>query len=90
MVQRHEGVYDGRYKLMYFYDIDEWELYDLHSDPKEMKSQYHNPEFASEVKRLKGELAKLRAQHKVPENVIKDVSNPDKKYVFNNEPEVVK
>ncbi|MCH2206780.1 MAG: sulfatase [Lentisphaerales bacterium] len=87
MVQRHEGVYDGRYKLMYFYDIDEWELYDLHSDPKEMKNQYNNPEFAAEVKRLKEELNSLRAEHKVPENVIKDVSNPDKKYVFNDKPE---
>ena len=89
MVHRHEGVYDGRYKLMYFYDIDEWELYDLNSDPKEMRNQYKNPEFASEVKRLKGELQKLRTKHKVPENKIKDVSNPDKKYVFNDKPEVI-
>ena len=89
MVHRHEGVYDGRYKLMYFYDIDEWELYDLNSDPKEMKNQYKNPEFASEVARLKEELNKLRVKHKVPENKIKDVSNPDKKYVFNDKPEVV-
>lgn len=87
MVQRHEGVYDGRYKLMYFYDIDEWELYDLHSDPKEMKNQYNNPEFSSEVKRLKAELTKLRGMYQVPENIIKDVSNPDKKYVFNDKPE---
>ncbi|MEM7602169.1 MAG: sulfatase, partial [Verrucomicrobiota bacterium] len=29
MVHRHEGVYDGRYKLMNFYDLEEWELYDL-------------------------------------------------------------
>ena len=87
MVHRHEGVYDGRYKLMYFYDIGEWELYDLHSDPKEMKNQYKNPEFASEVKRLKAELTKLREKYQVPENVIKDVSNPDKKYVFNDKPE---
>ena len=89
MVHRHEGVYDGRYKLMYFYDIDEWELYDLNSDPKEMKNQYKNPEFSSEVARLKEELKKLRAKHKVPENKIKDVSNPNKKYVFNDKPEVV-
>ena len=32
MVQRHEGVYDGRYKLMRYYDVDEWELYDLEAD----------------------------------------------------------
>jgi len=89
MVHRHEGVYDGRYKLMYFYDIDEWELYDLNTDPKEMKNQYKNPEFASEVARLKEELQKLRTKHKVPKNKIKDVSNPDKRYVFNDKPEVI-
>ena len=90
MVQRHEGAYDGRYKLMYFYDIDEWELYDLHSDPKEMKNQFNNPEYASEVKRMKEELSKLRAQHQLPKNVIKDVSNPSQKYIFNKVPEVLK
>jgi len=36
MVQRHEGVYDGRYKLMHYYDLE--------SDPHEMVNQYDNPE----------------------------------------------
>ena len=40
MVHRHEGVYDGRYKLMNFYDLDEWELYDMQSDPMEMKTNF--------------------------------------------------
>ncbi len=26
MVNKHEGVFDGRYKLMNFYELDEWEL----------------------------------------------------------------
>ena len=90
MVHRHEGVYDGRYKLMYFYDIDEWELYDLESDPKEMKNQYINPEFASQVERLKDELKSLRKKHLVPENKIKDVSNPTQKYITNQVPEEIK
>ena len=83
MVQRHEGAYDGRYKLMYFYDINEWELYDLHSDPKEMKNQFANPEYAAVVQKMKGELKKLRVQYQVPENVLQDVSNPSQKYVKN-------
>ena len=38
MVKRHYGVRTERYKLMHFYyDIDEWELYDLKEDPSEMK-----------------------------------------------------
>ncbi|MCM8529689.1 MAG: DUF4976 domain-containing protein, partial [Lentisphaeraceae bacterium] len=90
MVHRHEGVYDGRYKLMYFYDIDEWELYDLKFDPKEMKNEFNNPEYAAEVKRMKKELTALREHHKVPENKIKDVSNPTQKYITNQVPEVIK
>jgi arylsulfatase A-like enzyme len=89
MVQRHEGVYDGRYKLMNFYDIFEWELYDLETDPQEMQSQFDNPEYAEVVKRLKAELARLREVYQVPANEPKDVSNPDQRYVFNQVAEVI-
>ncbi len=90
MVQRHEGVYDGRYKLMYFYDIDEWELYDLEKDPKELQNQFENPEYAKEVKRLKKELTSLRKKYKVPANEPKDVSDPDQSFITNHVPEVIK
>jgi len=80
MVQRHEGVYDGRYKLMNFYDVKEWELYDLESDPKEMKNLYKNPEQASVVKRLHEELIGLRAKYLVPENELQDLSNVNMHY----------
>tara|TARA_R110002096_G_scaffold104771_15_gene230753 strand:+ start:7230 stop:8870 length:1641 start_codon:yes stop_codon:yes gene_type:complete len=80
MVQRHEGVYDGRYKLMNFYDVKEMELYDLESDPKEMTNQFNNPEYAAIVKRLEGELAELRRQYEVPENQLKDLTNVDMHY----------
>ena len=50
----------GRYKLVYFYTLDEWEFYDLEKDPREMQSQYDNPEYAEEVAKLKRELARLR------------------------------
>jgi arylsulfatase A-like enzyme len=78
MVQRHEGVYDGRYKLMFFYDIDEWELYDLHTDPNEMKNQVANPEYAEVLKSMKERLSRARKQYDVPELQPKDVSNPDR------------
>lgn len=52
MVQRHQGVHDGRYKLMHFYDIDEWELYDMKSDPQEMKNMYDHPDYTEISKRL--------------------------------------
>jgi len=39
-----------------------WELYDLREDPKELKNQYENPAYASEISRLKKELARLRVK----------------------------
>jgi len=66
MVRRHEGVFDGRYKLLYFYDLDEWEFYDTEQDTHEMKSEYDNPDYAEIVERLKGELARLKKEYRVP------------------------
>jgi len=70
-VRKHEGVCTDQYKLIRFYgqdvpDGEEWEFYDLKKDPKEMKSEFNNPEYATMIKTLKGELAKLRADYKVP------------------------
>jgi len=66
MVNRHEGVFDGTYKLMHFYDLNEWEFYDLDKDPMEMKSQYNNPEYADRISNLKTELDRLKTLYKVP------------------------
>jgi arylsulfatase A-like enzyme len=65
-VRRHDGVRNSQYKLMHFYDIDEWELFDLEKDPKEMKSVHADPKYAATLMHMKGELAKLRKQYKVP------------------------
>jgi len=67
-VRRHEGVATKRYKLIHFYDLDEWEFYDLEIDPHEMQNKYDNPEYASIVDDLKKELLRLRKLYKVPEN----------------------
>jgi len=68
-VRRHYGVADGRYKLIRFYepDVDEWELYDLKSDPRELTSVYGSPEYAEVQARLEGQLKRLRKELKVPE-----------------------
>ncbi len=45
-VKRHYGIRTNRYKLIHFYnDIDEWEMYDLLNDPKEMNNLYDQPEY---------------------------------------------
>ena len=68
MVRRHYGVRTGRYKLIHFYNLDEWELYDLKSDPREMKSVYSDKEYAPIVARLTGEVHRLQRLYKVPDD----------------------
>ena len=58
------GIATERYKLMHFYyDIDEWEMYDLQSDPSEMKNIYNDPEYAEVQKMLHERLEGLRVYY---------------------------
>lgn len=68
-VRRHYGVVTDRYKLVRFYgdDIDEWELFDLETDPLELTSVYGKPEYAQIQAELHAELERLRAELKVPD-----------------------
>ena len=73
-VRRHYGVADGRYKLIHFYHnphdpapIDEWELYDLESDAKELNNVFGELRYADVQKRLEAELVRLRRELKVPD-----------------------
>jgi arylsulfatase A-like enzyme len=60
MVKRHYGMSTDRYKLIhYYYDIDEWELYDLKTDPQEMKNVYTDQEYKSVKKDLHKRLESL-------------------------------
>lgn len=68
MVRRHNGVRTKRYKLIDFYNLGEWELYDLEKDPREMKSIYRDPEYAQVVSDLKAELKRLQKQYQVPDD----------------------
>ena len=67
-VRPHYGVVTNRYKLVHFDrpDIDEWELFDLEKDPRELRSVYQEPAYGAVVTDLKRELDRLRAELKVP------------------------
>ena len=64
MVKRHYGVRTERYKLMHFYyDIDEWELYDLEKDPTEMINLYGQKEYEEVQKKMHLRLSELREKY---------------------------
>ena len=57
-----------RYKLIHFYMIDGWELYDLEKDPQELTSVYGEPAYANITEEMKKELYRLRKEYLVPED----------------------
>jgi arylsulfatase A-like enzyme len=65
-VHKHEGVTNGRAKLIHYYPIDEWEMFDLASDPHELTNIYGRPEHAELQKELHAELERLRSELEVP------------------------
>ena len=69
-VRRHEGVFDGRYKLIRFYgrdvpDGEAWELFDLEADPLETVNVYAQPAYGERRETLTARLAALRALYAV-------------------------
>lgn len=70
MVKRHYGLVTKDYKLVHFYyDIDEWELYDRNNDPMEMKNVYADPAYSDVVAKLHKELDKIRIKYKDSEEL---------------------
>jgi arylsulfatase A-like enzyme len=66
-VQRHYGVRTDRYKLIHYYLIDEWELFDLERDPDELRSVYDDAQYADVREGLAVRLRELRSAYGVPE-----------------------
>ncbi|WP_324025526.1 sulfatase [Maribacter sp. BPC-D8] len=75
MVKRHYGIVNKEFKLVHFYyDVDEWELYDRLNDPNEMNNVYHDPAYAATVKKLTADLVEMRKYYK-------DSPEQDQKYI---------
>jgi len=68
-VARHYGVVTDRFKLVNFYepDMNYWEMFDTQKDPRELKSVFNDPKYAAVRKLMETELARLRAELKVPD-----------------------
>jgi arylsulfatase A-like enzyme len=75
MVKRHYGIVTKEFKLAHFYyDVDEWELYDRKNDPQEMHNIYNDPAYKEVVIDLKFKLEGLR-------NKYQDSAELDKKFI---------
>ncbi|HEY8165617.1 MAG TPA: sulfatase, partial [Gemmatimonadaceae bacterium] len=66
-VRRQYGVRTLRYKLVHYYEVNEWEFFDLRRDPDELRSVYADPGYATRVRRLQDTLAALRREYSVPD-----------------------
>ena len=60
LVAKHYGIRTDRHKLIYFYEYDFWELYDLQKDYLEMENLYEQPGYEDLVGRLTDRLSVLR------------------------------
>lgn len=65
----HYGIRTEKYKLIDYYGMNEWELFDLEKDPDEMESLFGElgattkPQYQDIVKELIGQLRQLRSQY---------------------------
>lgn len=74
-VQPHYGVRTDRYKLIHYNKLNEWELYDLKKDPRELKNLYNDPSHARTVRDLKAELTRLRTELDDRDQFAEELSN---------------
>ena len=64
-VKRHYGIRTQDFKLIHFYnDIDEWEMYNMKADPREMNNVFGKPEYAKVQKELMELLQDTQKQYK--------------------------
>lgn len=62
-VTKHYGVRTGRFTLVNFYPVGEWELYDNEKDPQQLRSVYADPAHSRTAADLKAELERLQRQY---------------------------
>jgi len=67
MVRRHYGVRTKRYKLIHYYEVDAWELFDLERDPQELRSVYADSGYRDVLQKMRAKLRELRTEYHVPD-----------------------
>jgi arylsulfatase A-like enzyme len=61
---RHYGVRTETHKLIYFWKLNQWEMYDLVHDPNELHNLYNDPKQQGVVQTLKDEMNRLKKEVK--------------------------
>ena len=59
----HLGIRGDRYKLIYFYTVNEWEFYDLEKDPAEQNNLINDPSQQTNISQMKKELKNLQVEY---------------------------
>ncbi len=79
MVKKMNGIRTKRYKLIHvFDDINEWELYDLKTDPNELHNLINDESYDEVEKKLRKQLVSLQKQYNVME---KEFKRADKEHI---------
>lgn len=65
MVPIHDGVRTDRYKLMFLPRTNEWQLFDLESDPQELSSVHADPAYAPMLAGMQKRYGDLRRFYEV-------------------------
>ena len=65
-VPQHFGVRTDRHKLIFFPLTNEWNLFDLETDPGEMRSVYDQQDYQQVRAEMSAEFSRLREQFDAP------------------------
>lgn len=62
-VLQHLGIRGDRYKLIYFYTVNEWEFYDLQEDAQEQHNLIRSSTHQSLITKMKKDLVQVRKDY---------------------------
>jgi len=67
-VRRHYGVRTKDHKLIHYYNLDEYELFDMQKDPDELNSVYDDSDYEKVAKDLKRRVKEFQDLYQVPDD----------------------
>jgi arylsulfatase A-like enzyme len=64
-VPKQDGIRNKQFKLIHYYEIGVWELFDLENDPNEMKNVFEDAEYAKIRLDMEKKYYDIREEYKV-------------------------